>query len=41
VKGELNGITLTTGDGAAIEEVKNLDIKGLNENTEFLLFDLH
>jgi redox-sensitive bicupin YhaK (pirin superfamily) len=37
---DLNGIILAPGDGAAVEEINNLEGKGLQENTEFLLFDL-
>lgn len=43
VKGsvELNGETLNQGDGAAISEEKVLKIKSLEDETEFLLFDLN
>ena len=43
VKGkvDLNGETLTAGDGAAISDEKNLQIKSLEDETEFLLFDLN
>jgi hypothetical protein len=37
---DVNGETLNTGDGAAISEVKLLQIKAGNDRTEFLLFDL-
>ena len=37
---EVNGVTLTAGDGAAISEETALNIKSLADNTEFLLFDL-
>ncbi len=38
---ELNGETLDTGDGAAISAEEIVNIKSLDENTEFLLFDLN
>lgn len=43
VKGklEINGKELNTGDGAAISEEEILQIKSLENNTEFLLFDLN
>jgi len=43
VKGEvdLNGKSLTAGDGAAISDEKVLHIKSLKDETEFLLFDLN
>ncbi len=42
VKGnvEVNGETLTVGDGAAISDERVLQIKSLDNETEFLLFDL-
>ncbi len=42
VKGslEINGETLSQGDGAAISEETSLKIKALENDTEFLLFDL-
>ena len=42
VKGalEINGESLNAGDGAAISEEKGLKIKSLEDNTEFILFDL-
>ncbi|HWA47904.1 MAG TPA: pirin family protein [Dongiaceae bacterium] len=36
---DVNGTTLTKGDGVAIEDVDNVAIAGL-KNSEFLLFDL-
>ena len=43
VKGsiELNGETLTQGDGAAVSDECLLKIKSLADETEFLLFDLN
>ena len=43
VKGnvELNGETLTQGDGAAVSDEIFLKIKSLADETEFLLFDLN
>ncbi len=43
VKGkiDLNGEILTAGDGAAISDEKVLQIKSLEDKTEFLLFDLN
>ncbi|MCY7375427.1 MAG: pirin family protein [Pyrinomonadaceae bacterium] len=43
VKGsvELNGETLNASDGAAISDEKVLEIKSLEDETEFLLFDLN
>jgi redox-sensitive bicupin YhaK (pirin superfamily) len=38
---ELNGEILNAGDGAAVSEEKLLAIKSLDEETEFLLFDLN
>ena len=38
---DVNGETLEAGDGAAISEEKALSIKALDDNTEFLLFDLN
>ncbi len=42
VKGalEVNGETLQTSDGAAISDEKLLKIKALENETEFILFDL-
>jgi len=42
VKGslELNGETLNSSDGAAVSEATSLEIKALENETEFLLFDL-
>ncbi len=42
VKGslDLNGETLKAGDGAAISDETSLEIKALDNETEFLLFDL-
>jgi quercetin 2,3-dioxygenase len=37
---ELNGETLTAGDGAAIEEESAISIAGTADDTEILLFDL-
>jgi redox-sensitive bicupin YhaK (pirin superfamily) len=37
---DVNGETLTAGDGTAISEEPALSIKALDDNTEFLLFDL-
>lgn len=43
IKGEvdLNGESLTAGDGAAISDERFLKIKSLADETEFLLFDLN
>lgn len=43
VKGllELNGETLNQGDGGAISDERVLEIKSLEDETEFLLFDLN
>ncbi|HEX9959465.1 MAG TPA: pirin family protein [Pyrinomonadaceae bacterium] len=43
VKGklEINGETLNASDGAAISDVRELKIKALEDETEFLLFDLN
>lgn len=43
VKGklEINGETLKTSDGAAISDERELKIKALEDETEFLLFDLN
>ena len=43
VKGslEINGENLSRGDGAAISNEKLLEIKSLENKTEFLLFDLN
>jgi quercetin 2,3-dioxygenase len=43
VKGslEINGETLNQGDGAAVSDEKILEIKSLEDETEFLLFDLN
>lgn len=38
---ELNGEFLTAGDGAAISDEEILKIKSLDDETEFLLFDLN
>ena len=38
---ELNGKKLETGDGAAISDEKILTLRSLDNNTEFLLFDLN
>jgi redox-sensitive bicupin YhaK (pirin superfamily) len=38
---EINGETLNASDGAAISEETVLEIKALEDNTEFLLFDLN
>lgn len=38
---DLNGKILNAGDGAAISEENLLKIKALEDNTEFLLFDLN
>jgi quercetin 2,3-dioxygenase len=37
---DVNGEVLNTGDGAAISEESTLQIKALDDNSEFLLFDL-
>jgi hypothetical protein len=43
VKGklEINGETLNASDGAAISDERKLKIKALEDETEFLLFDLN
>lgn len=43
VKGslELNGETLDASDGAAVSEENTLEMKALEDETEFLLFDLN
>ena len=43
VKGslELNGEILNQGDGAAVSDENLLEIKSLEDETEFLLFDLN
>lgn len=43
VKGslEINGETLTQGDGAAVSDERVLKINSLKDETEFLLFDLN
>ena len=38
---DLNGETLSLGDGAAISEESSLNIRALTHNSEFLLFDLN
>jgi redox-sensitive bicupin YhaK (pirin superfamily) len=38
---DVNGETLNAGDGAAVSEEKALQIRALEDNTEFLLFDLN
>jgi quercetin 2,3-dioxygenase len=38
---DVNGETLVAGDGAAISEERLLTLKALDDNTEFLLFDLN
>lgn len=38
---DLNGETLNKGDGAAISEETALSVKALDDNSEFLLFDLN
>jgi quercetin 2,3-dioxygenase len=38
---DVNGETLKTGDGAAISEEQILKIKAVEDNSEFLLFDLN
>lgn len=42
VKGalEINGESLNASDGAAISEEKLIKIHALEDNTEFILFDL-
>ncbi len=37
---DLNGDVLNAGDGAAVSEESTLQIKALDDNSEFLLFDL-
>ena len=43
ISGELNvnGNTLKAGDGAAVSDEENLQIRAQPDNTEFLLFDLN
>ena len=38
---DINGETLNAGDGAAISEETALRIRSLENNAEFLLFDLN
>jgi len=38
---DVNGEELKNGDGAAISEVKAVEIRSLDDNSEFLLFDLN
>lgn len=38
---EVNGEKLNAGDGAAISEEDSLEIRSLEDNSEFLLFDLN
>ena len=38
---DVNGKRLEAGDGAAISEETALNIKALEDNSEFLLFDLN
>ena len=38
---DVNGKTLSVGDGAAVSEEMTLKIKALDDGTEFLLFDLN
>jgi redox-sensitive bicupin YhaK (pirin superfamily) len=38
---EINGEELNASDGAAISEENLLTIKSLDDNSEFLLFDLN
>jgi redox-sensitive bicupin YhaK (pirin superfamily) len=38
---DINGETLNAGDGAGVSEESVLQIKALDDNTEFLLFDLN
>jgi len=37
---EINGVGLSAGDGAAISDEQNLELLALEDETEFLLFDL-
>ncbi|MBC8366615.1 pirin family protein, partial [bacterium] len=37
---QLNGTELHKGDGSAVSAESKLDIRGLDEESEFLLFDL-
>jgi redox-sensitive bicupin YhaK (pirin superfamily) len=37
---EVNGETLSAGDGAAVSDERSLNIKAVDDNSEFLLFDL-
>jgi redox-sensitive bicupin YhaK (pirin superfamily) len=39
-KVRLNDTELTAGDGAAITQAQTIDLTGLSDNSEFLLFDL-
>jgi len=36
----LNGKTLTAGDGSGVEEVATLEIRGVSDDSEILLFNL-
>lgn len=38
---DVNGTVLEAGDGAAVSEESGLTLKALDDNTEFLLFDLN
>lgn len=38
---QLNGLTLTAGDGAAVEEIATLELEAGAAGTRYLLFDLH
>ncbi len=38
---ELNGELLNAGDGAAVSDESRLNIKAIDNNSEFLLFDLN
>ena len=38
---DVNGYSLEKGDGAAISDEKLLKIAAVDDNTEFLLFDLN
>lgn len=38
---DVNGQVLNTGDGAAVSEESTLNINALDDNSEFLLFDLN
>ena len=37
---DLNGVAMKSGDGAAVDDVSDLQIKA-QKNSEFLLFDLN